>query len=87
MRLEMKKERINFFKELLRISKPSAKIILTEHLRDLPNFLAYNIGFFHFLPRHYWNKTFRESGLKICKQIKITSFVTTFILEKHGTSS
>lgn len=35
-------ERIIFFRELNRILKHSGHITVTEHLRDLPNFLAYN---------------------------------------------
>jgi SAM-dependent methyltransferase len=80
-------ERIAFFKELNRVSKPSGKIIITEHLRDLPNFLAYNIGFFHFLSKHTWLKTFSNANLKICHQIKVTPFITTFILQKNGPAS
>jgi len=80
-------ERISFFKELNRVSKPSGKIIITEHLRDLPNFLAYNIGFFHFFSKATWLKTFSHAGLKICKEIKITPFISTFILQKNGAAS
>ena len=41
-------ERVNFFEELNRVAKQSGKIIVTEHLRDVSNFLAYTIGAFHF---------------------------------------
>lgn len=80
-------ERIRFFKELNRALKPSGKVIVTEHLRDLPNFLAYNIGFFHFHSEPTWRHTFKEAGLCVQEQIKITPFITTFILEKNGTTS
>ena len=80
-------ERIAFFKALRRLLKPTGQIVVTEHLRDLPNFLAYSIGCFHFLPRASWNKTFRHAGLNIAKEIKTTPFITTFILEKHGAAA
>lgn len=80
-------ERIKFFKELNRAAKHSGKIIVTEHLRDVSNFLAYTIGIFHFLPTSSWCKTFDSAGLRICDEIKITPFITTFILEKNGTAS
>lgn len=80
-------ERILFFKELNRILKPGGQVVVTEHLRDLPNFLAYNIGFFHFIPESSWKKVFSESGFVITKEIKITPFITTFILEQYGTAS
>ena len=34
-------ERNQFFVELVRITKPGGRIVVTEHLRDLPNFMAY----------------------------------------------
>lgn len=80
-------ERVFFFKELCRVLMPSGQIIITEHLRDTLNFLAYNIGFFHFYSRANWIKTFRLSNLKVVNEIKITPFVTTFILEKNGAAS
>ncbi len=80
-------ERIAFFAALKRSLKPTGQIVVTEHLRDLPNFLAYTVGFFHFLPVASWNKTFHQAGLKIAKEIKTTSFITTFILEKHGAAT
>ncbi|MEO1451461.1 MAG: methyltransferase domain-containing protein, partial [Bacteroidota bacterium] len=55
-------ERIAFFRELKRILKPDGKVWLTEHLRDIPNFLAYNIGFLHFHERSTWEKTFSAAG-------------------------
>ncbi len=77
-------ERARFFRELNRVLKQPGNIIVTEHLRDLPNFLAYNIGFFHFLSKSLWLKTFREAGLIIKCEIKITPFISTFILGKNG---
>lgn len=80
-------ERNAFFTELQRIIKPCGNIILTEHLRDLPNLLAYNLGFFHFLSKSSWLKTFAAAGLIIKESKKMTPFITTYILEKNGTAS
>lgn len=77
-------ERIVFFNELYRVVKPLGKIIITEHVRDLPNFLAYNIGFFHFIAKLKWLQTFKTANLKIIKIIKTTPFITTFVLIKNG---
>lgn len=76
-----------FFKELARVVKADGKIILTEHIRDSANFLAYNIGAFHFHTRKAWLRVFRKGDFKIVKEIKITPFITTFILQKNGTAS
>lgn len=78
-------ERIQFFKELKRITKPKGKIIVTEHLRDLPNALAYTFGVFHFLSKSNWQQTFSKANLKLAYELKTTPFVSTFILETHGT--
>lgn len=80
-------ERTRFFAELRRILKPEGRIFVTEHLRDMPNFLAYNIGALHFLSRKTWFETFAGAGLRIFNETKITPFITTFTLEKNGTSS
>jgi hypothetical protein len=80
-------ERILFFTELFRVLKPSGKIYVTEHLRDLPNFLVYNIGFFHFHSKNTWHRTFKQSGLQIKQEIKTTPFISTFILTKHANTN
>ena len=77
-------ERIVFFQALQRCLKPTGQIVVTEHLRDLPNFLAYTVGFLHFLSAAAWHETFRQAGLRIAAKRKTTPFITTFVLEKHG---
>lgn len=80
-------ERATFFKELRRILMPEGQIFVTEHLRDGANFLAYNVGFFHFLPIVSWHQTFNTAGLRIKKQQKQTPFITIFTLEKHAATA
>ncbi len=77
-------ERIVFFNELHRVLKPDGKIIITEHLRNLPNFIAYNIGFFHFLTRRAWVSTFAASGFSIVNERNIATFITSFTLTKYA---
>jgi ubiquinone/menaquinone biosynthesis C-methylase UbiE len=78
------RERVLFFKEINRISTKNGNIVITEHLRNLPNFLAYNIGFFHFMSKKSWYTTFENADLKIDKEEKITPFISTFLLKKNG---
>ncbi|MEO6731234.1 MAG: methyltransferase domain-containing protein [Ferruginibacter sp.] len=80
-------ERLVFFRELKRIIKPAGQIIVTEHLRDVSNFLAYNIGFLHFFSKSDWLNTFRSAGLLIKKEKKCTPFISTFTLTKNGVTS
>ncbi|MEY4904550.1 MAG: hypothetical protein RLZZ292_2365 [Bacteroidota bacterium] len=75
-------ERILFFQEINRCLTPNGQLFVTEHLRDLPNFLAYNLGFFHFLSKKTWQTTFQKSNFMIQKEIMLTPFVRNFVLEK-----
>jgi SAM-dependent methyltransferase len=77
-------ERVVFFEELKRVLQPTGQIYVIEHLRDVPNFLAYNIGFLHFHSKSSWLKTFQESGLYLIDELKLTSFISIFILDKNG---
>lgn len=77
-------ERTIFFEELNRVLKPKGEIVVTEHLRDFYNFLAFNIGFFHFHSRNSWLENFKEAKLQLDQEIKTTPFVTTFKLIKDG---
>jgi len=86
---EIRKEvqRDMFFLELKRIIKSEGKIVVTEHLRDIPNFVAYTIGFFHFMPLSSWRRTFKKCELRVVEEFKITPFVSTFILQKNAVAS
>jgi len=77
-------ERVVFFCEVRRLLKTDGVVVVVEHQRDLPNFLAYNVGFFHFLSKNTWLETFEKSKLHIEKKSKITPFLTVYILNKHG---
>jgi SAM-dependent methyltransferase len=77
-------ERVSFFKELNRVIKPGGTIFIVEHMRDLNNFLAYNIGFLHFYSRSTWMELFRKTNLTVHKEIKFTPFITAFLLKNHG---
>lgn len=80
-------ERNAFFKELHRILQPDGRVIITEHLRDTANFLAYNVGFFHFHSKRAWLENFRAARFEVDREIKITPFLTTFILKKYDSPS
>ena len=77
-------ERVRFFRELNRVT--DGPIFVTEHVRDFANFMAYTLGAFHFHSRQTWLQTFRQADLTVVREIKTTPFVTTFVLEKHGST-
>jgi SAM-dependent methyltransferase len=76
-------ERAVFFQEIHRVLRPAGEVIVVEHLRDTANFLAYTIGFFHFHSRRAWLATFAAAGLRVAREVKITPFLTAFILRSH----
>lgn len=80
-------ERIAFLRELRRVLSDKGEVMITEHLRNLPNFLAYNIGFFHFYSQRTWTNAFESSNFQLAATIATTPFVKTFILKKNGASS
>jgi len=71
-------EKILFLKECYRICKPSGQLIMVEHLRDLPNFLAFSVGFTHFFSRSIWKKAFERAGFSSFRENKFTPFMSVF---------
>lgn len=75
-------ERTRFFEELHRILKSNGRVFIVEHLRDWKNFAAYNVGFFHFYPKQVWIENFQSAKFALESEIKITPFITVFVLRK-----
>jgi SAM-dependent methyltransferase len=46
--IRSQEEKVQFLKECHRLCKPGGSVIMVEHLRDFPNFLAFSVGFTHF---------------------------------------
>jgi SAM-dependent methyltransferase len=80
--IRQEQERINFFREARRITRPTGQVVVVEHLRDTANFLAYTIGAFHFYSRRSWQRVFQAAGLYIVEEKKLTAFISVFILQK-----
>ena len=71
-------EKVRFLKECNRLCKPNGKIIMSEHLRDFPNFLAFSVGFAHFFSRRVWKKAFASAGFSSFREKKFTPFMSIF---------
>ena len=69
---------MQFLSECLRLCKDSGKVIMVEHLRDFPNFLAFSIGFAHFFSRAVWKRCFERAGFSHFHEIKFTPFMSVF---------
>jgi SAM-dependent methyltransferase len=72
-------EKIRFLQECHRVCKPDGKVIMVEHLRDFPNFLAFSVGFTHFFSKKIWRNAFENSGFKTFEEVKFTPFMSIFI--------
>lgn len=71
-------EKVAFLKECLRICKPTGKVIMVEHLRDFPNFIAFTIGVNHFFSKRVWRKAFNSAGFINIREKKFTPFMSIF---------
>jgi SAM-dependent methyltransferase len=71
-------EKVQFLKECRRVCKSNGNVIMVEHLRDFPNFVAFTIGFTHFFSKATWKKAFEEAGFKSFKEEKFTPFMSIF---------
>jgi SAM-dependent methyltransferase len=67
-------ERVEFLKECHRLCKPGGQVIMVEHLRDFPNFLAFSVGFTHFFSRAAWKKAFNLAAFSSCRETNFTAF-------------
>jgi len=76
--IRSQEEKIQFLKECRRVCKPDGSVIMVEHLRDFPNFLAFSIGFTHFFSKNTWKKAFSDAGFTTCTEKKFTPFMSIF---------
>lgn len=74
-------ERVQFFKELKRILKQKGKVVVTEHLRDWRNLLAFGPGFLHFFSERSWRNVFKKAGFSVTIASRYTPFVMVFVLD------
>ena len=81
--LRRHEERVDLFREIVRVLAPGGELVLTEHVRDWKNFLAFGPGFLHFFSRREWRKVASEAGLMVRTELAMTPFVHVYVLRKN----
>ena len=79
-------QRVDFFREAYRVLQADGQLVLLEHLRDFPNFLAFGPGFVHFFSYHDWLAALGEAGFWVEEEFKITPFISGFVARKTRVS-
>ncbi len=74
--------RVQLFKEARRVLAADGKAIIVEHLRNLPNFLAFGLGFFHFFSHGTWVRDAAEAGLTL-RRTNLNPFVAMYVGSKE----
>ncbi|MDB5197866.1 MAG: methyltransferase type 11 [Flaviaesturariibacter sp.] len=76
--IRSQEEKVRFLKECRRMCRADGQVVMVEHLRDLPNFVAFTIGFTHFFSRYTWKKAFADAGFSSFVETKFTPFMSVF---------
>ena len=78
--LRSEAERSAWFAEARRCLTKDGRIVLAEHTRDFPNFLAFGPGFLHFHSPASWRRCWESNGLRAVDEFHVTPWVRVFVL-------
>jgi SAM-dependent methyltransferase len=78
--LRAEADRAAFFRQVASRLAPEGRLVLLEHLRDLPNALVYGPGAWHFLPRGAYTTAFADARLSLLEERAMTPFLRLFVL-------
>ncbi len=73
-------ERTAWFREARRCLKPGGRVVLTEHLRDPSNFIAFGPGFLHFHSAASWRRCWEAAAFRAVDEFPVTPWIRFFIL-------
>ena len=76
-------QRVDLFREIVRVLIPGGELVLMEHARDWKNFLAFGPGFLHFFSQKEWRNAASEAGFMVRTELAMTPFVHVYVLRKN----
>jgi SAM-dependent methyltransferase len=82
--LRTREDRAAFFARIADALTPSGRLVLVEHLRDLPNAVVYGPGAWHFLPRLDYLVAFEDAELEVREQRAMTPFLHLWVLSREA---
>jgi len=82
--LRKPEERTSLLQEARRSIREKGNIVVIEHLRNVPNFLVFGPGAFHFHPPKSWQDNFSEAGFHLFRSRSLGPFVKAYYLEKES---
>ncbi len=74
--------RANWLRQLAVSLSPQGRMLVIEHLRDLPNTLAFHVGVLHFLSARTWRTTFAAAGLDVVESRRVAPLLQLFVLAR-----
>ncbi|MGV3636381.1 MAG: hypothetical protein ACO1NQ_01915 [Flavobacteriales bacterium] len=74
-------DRVEILKYIGRALSDEGRLVVTEHVRDLANILAFSIGVMHFHSERSWAKAFQDADLRVVHSHRTAGFITTYILQ------
>lgn len=77
-------DRVAFFRKVAGRLSRSGRLVLLEHLRDVPNLVVYGPGAMHFLPRRAYVTAFADARLVLREERAMTAFLRLFVLERSA---
>lgn len=80
--LRNRSARLELFAEIGRILRPAGRLVVVEHLRDVPNVLAFGPGALHFYSAGTWIEDGQAAALRLVERRRFAPFVSAFVFER-----